>query len=116
MRDMTTQNTQKTKHTPGPWHVSAASVNGRRDHAIYSDKDNRTYVASLVHRDGLSNEEIDANAALIVQAVNSHADLLGVARHLATLHGGELYYGNKSIRALVDMAQAAIAKAKGGAA
>lgn len=65
---MKTIETTKHKHTAGPWHINAGSTNDKRDHEIYSDIANRTYVAAVVHRNGIAGDEVDANARLIAAA------------------------------------------------
>lgn len=59
---------ENTKHTPAPWTLENNQIFG-----TCNDKPTAFPVAIC---QGGTRDEADANAALIVRAVNSHADLL----------------------------------------
>jgi hypothetical protein len=112
----------EARHTPSPWYINAGSKNGRRDHQVYSDKDNRTIVAQIIHRDGLSADEVDANARFIVTACNSHASLVSACeladnfiRRMAV--SGRLNPTTETMaRQIADTLRTAIASARKGEA
>ncbi len=92
-----------TKHTPLPW-VIREEVNGYA--YIGHEHPESPPVAMIPHE----SPEDRANVALILTAVNAHADLLAACEAFvaADNHDG--------ITLAFNMASAAIAKAKGGAA
>lgn len=68
--------TNEAKHTPGPWDWMAVSANASGGFHLYLIDAARRKIAALWG----GAEEKQANAALIVRAVNSHADLLAALR------------------------------------
>jgi hypothetical protein len=113
-------------HTPTPWRVEDGTtlIWGKCD-----PDDKTTYgmgypVARLEHPYSSSRlptpEEQDANAALIVNAVNNHADLLATLKAVRTLLHDELLYriDDRAVRseadAVLGQIDAAIARAEGG--
>jgi hypothetical protein len=88
-----------TTHTPIPWyatgkHVQSAAIN----------EDN--YVCEA---EGNSEEQANANAELIVRAVNSHADLLAALKELLA----DKYLADPINADRMAKTRAAIAKAEG---
>lgn len=66
-----------TEHTPPPWRVGAGSL-------IYGLGDTANAIGIMfTHRVG--QKEADANAALAVQAVNRHAELVAALRESSQL-------------------------------
>lgn len=106
--------TTPTNHTPGPWHIIHEPTLNTY-HIRVEDLD-AAPVASLFYSSGglrpqLSRELIDANARLIAAA----PDLLAACLNLtvACELTDDAYYD--AIDTAINIARAAIAKAKGGA-
>jgi hypothetical protein len=118
----------ETKHTPTPWAVHSTFTNvivpcDQRSRplgaSVDEDVDRERYAVLIatVERDKLSSfahertrAEADANAKLIVCAVNSHADLLEA---LETIAAWPFDIRGDCVADARKLAQAAIAKAKG---
>jgi hypothetical protein len=96
------------KHTPLPWHADGPEVMGLDGNGDYAD-----HVATAWNAPGGPEPEgAVANAALIVRAVNAHADLLSACEAVLDWiwpHGGD----SDEQREVYDQVCAAIAKAKG---
>jgi hypothetical protein len=60
-------------HTQTPWRVA-------KGYRITGGPQGHTYVASLDNVKHFSPEELDANAAFIVRAVNSHDEMLAALK------------------------------------
>ena len=92
------------KHTPGPWEVAGGYVRTRFD--------GRNGGFSIARVESL-NDERDANAAVMAAA----PELLAAARTVSMLRqlGGLLPGAREVVMAAVEAADAAIAKATGGA-
>jgi hypothetical protein len=103
----------KAAHTALPWAFLEPTFS-----------DGSKYISRVVGADGndirvewftlSSGPEAQANAALIVRAVNSHADMLSIARRWAALDGGAWHaerYEQEKAELLADTV-AAIAKAQ----
>lgn len=95
-------------HTPTPWEYRATA--GDHDFAVYDE--------ATGHDIALVRDFNEANAELIVRAVNSHADLLAEMKHTAESlrRYDRLYKNNLPLRRavlgmIVDL-EAAIAKAE----
>lgn len=68
----------EVKHTPTPWHTEYSGYTG---HQAYIYSENGKAIASTIHPDfGL--DEQAANGTFIVQAVNSHEELLTLCQSL----------------------------------
>lgn len=108
----------EAKHTPGPWMVGGSITGPRAAATVWLDYspesgDGHKYGATWITKNGrlvaiVPHGEGDAaaDAALIVTAVNSHADLLAACQ-LAVSWLDNKGYGGKLYRSLT----AAIAKA-----
>ena len=90
-----------TKHTEGPWYVGSGTYECRNIYSVASvtDDEGFTYqpIVATAEDDGI--DCWDANARLIAAA----PDLLDALEYLVSLGGGDC----------LDMARAAIAKARG---
>lgn len=119
---------QPTAHTPTPWKgvCRQASAGKWLDTFIETEETNQLprfqRVAQVWDKNGVPGETVRANAALIVRAVNCHAELVAgvkILGEIATLvesfSGGGAEIGK--IRELIRTAKAksAIARAEGGA-
>jgi hypothetical protein len=86
-------------HTPTPWRVTKA-------YRITGGPQGHTYVASLDNVKHLSPEELEANAAFIVRAVNSHDEMLaalkGVCIDLRAAGRGEAFIRIANLIAKVE--------------
>jgi len=91
---------KSTQHTPGPWN-SDTHINPRN---VYAGD---LIVAVCQYVDG-TDAEVNANAAFIVRAVNSHDELVGLLQHCREYLGG---YAEKPDMAVIAKA---LAKATGG--
>lgn len=108
----------KTKHTPTPWTIEGYCIGHRTSKVAGSSKG---LVAILGQDVEMSGDEIQANAAFIVQACNHHAELVvalskaelalrwaaqeSAGRVKAEIVGGWLYHA--------DHAKSLLAKVKG---
>jgi len=96
----------EAKHSPLPWEARPSSNKGNgtawRDIVSTGAAFAPCYVG----------EAIDANAELIVRAVNSHAELVAALRHVLAIYEGPQPMRHDTL----DMIRAALAKAEGGAA
>ena len=73
------------EHTPTPWEAVAYTLgtrepdDGRRIQSKEKSTPSKAYnIAFMARRDGHRTEEVQANAALIVQAVNAHDKLVTI--------------------------------------
>ena len=100
-------------HTPGPWYISKDGLSILCGDPLDPEIVCRCETGDVM--DVLDEEIQEANAALIVRAVNSHAELVAVAS--AFIEGCERGepVGEAFFSRLLDQARAALAKAKGGA-
>lgn len=110
----------RAKHTPGPWHVSAA---GRSVFAEPNKIDHRgvTYAPCITEGIRPVSEEGNANACLIAAAPEMLAALeliAGLMQSLRESNGWQEigYWCGPRVHRAEDAARAAIAKAEGGAA
>lgn len=106
----------RTEHSPLPWQMKRAAlpVDGEYDFAIYDEP--HGVIAEVFGRSGTSVfPPAVANAAFIVRACNSHAELLAALK--ALLHevseSGNAYARDFGWPRATDAARAAIAKAEG---
>lgn len=94
------------KHTPTPWTLSGESI-------IKDD-----ICIAVIETDGgyeAPGDEQEANAELIVLAVNSHAALVDALQTLINLHEGIDHGGNGIEPSDWDQARAVLALAEGKA-
>ena len=101
----------KTKHTPLPWHFQDEYI--RADSENMDDSGN--VVADVYCKPSTTHAEImEANAAFIVRACNSHDELVAA---LESMMPERIGYGQSMSIDMylnaVDKARAALAKAKG---
>jgi hypothetical protein len=98
------------KHTPLPWRADGPEVIGLDGNGNYAG-----HVATAWYSPGGPGpDEAVANAALIVRAVNAHADLLEALETLVDEQNGPpLYRHAAGWEAAMNKARAAIAKARG---
>lgn len=104
-----TQTPKHTPHTPGPWRAVAPI--GPGNWAVQSERLNASgtfYVAVTGE-----HAESEANARLIVTAVNSHAELLAICHELDRWERNPDRYAG-DLADLAHQARAAIAKATEG--
>lgn len=95
-----TNNTATPKHTPTPWTIEKPSK-GCDVPIIHGSKFEE--IAVMMHE--LSEEEIEANAQLIVKAVNSHEKLVEAIKDLLAAADTmnehiDIWAYNKAIQAL----------------
>lgn len=105
----------RTQPTPGPWMIQR---NADKTPRLDCDRrltiiDRRSFFIATVHADADEHEEVDreeqlANAALIVRAVNTHAQLLEALKEFL-LCGANAGHNQD----LIQQARAAIAQAEG---
>jgi hypothetical protein len=76
----------KIKHTPGNWQLEAVNssdkTNGIVYYRIHTDKNKGVAFAGIYKDSGVSKEEAEANAKLIVTAVNNHHALVDALKLL----------------------------------
>jgi len=92
-----------SKHTPTPWHVVD------KPDSDWLDVESEHMGVCRLPRDRFAS----GDAAMIVRAVNAHDDLVAALRNL--LHEAR-HFGNPEMDVAKDAAEAALAKAEGGAA
>ena len=99
-------------HTPTPWELHPGDPSVIRAAVVGAQ---RCTAAVAVVRYGLrSNAEAEANAELIVRAVNCHADLLAALRRIVDIRNGP--HEHKALgkcQEMYEVAFAAVAKAEG---
>lgn len=97
------------KRTPGPWTWDRVEDN------IWVLDQEGNYLAEMVMEDseGLCRPmDAKANAAFIVRAANNHDELMKTLQEIADIAAGEVKIDD--VFAIQEMAESAIAKAKGG--
>ena len=110
----------KNKHTPTPWHVHFGGGE-RDDYFVIADRSGRVVAdySRANYGDPVEPAEMRANMRLIVTAVNCHRDLLAVAETFLSMHADyqsdpDVMYPDKLLATVRRLAEAAVAKAKGG--
>ena len=115
---------QGGKHTPTPWMMQAADHNTGEFLFWIEGDDQNINVCNFYYRslDGLwvENTNAEANAARIVQCVNSHDDLVAaleafIGEWVELAISGDAGFWDPEKDAVVINARAALLKAKGGA-
>lgn len=109
----------ETRYTPTPWR---AVLDEDGVNVWARDGEGEHHIANLdvaAHGKFLSSEEMDANAALIVRAVNNHEALVEALAEFIEAFGnrGEstsLHVWDQRLKAARDKARAALASATGG--
>lgn len=90
-----------TKHTQGTWHTGRTHAG---EIAVFADNKQNTQICTIEPL--MSNEETKANAARIVQCVNSHDELVRALKAAQSV----IPYGNESIEIMVEQALLKAAK------
>lgn len=73
---------KEPQHTPTPWHFEKGRFNSDdlSDSHIGSIVSEKDFILAAINGDAGSSEEVEANAAFIVRAVNAHEELLEAAK------------------------------------
>ena len=101
-----------TKPTPGPWVLAGRYIQGPEQDIGDGDGGRLNIATCAVDWSRNGNPEQQANAALIVRAVNCHADLVAALQKLVSynedIRDGKINYRPQDH---IDVARAALAKA-----
>lgn len=105
-------------HTPLPWAVTKAKPRKVTSNGVLiCTAVLRNFATIAQNKHGKGQDEAEANAALIVRAVNSHHALLEALEWaLSELRGKTRYDNPQQALNCFDLADAAIARAKGESA
>ena len=100
------------KHTPLPWELSDHDANGQR----IVRGEHIEICTCWHHCVGSIEKEMEANAAFIVQACNSHDDIVAALEAMYAIHTGE-HADNyqEALTKALNKAEAALDLAKGEA-
>jgi hypothetical protein len=99
-----------SRHTPTPWSLNEQTVKSPPYELTVAFCGG---AAGCSGTDGriITRQEAEANAALIVRAVNAHDDLVAALRNLISM--ADFFMTDAPQRVAIEEAQAALAKAEG---